>query len=549
MSRNTNTLYSKIIGLIVLSTTFSLPVMTYSSTKTLLLFPLAIYAEQSKAYLGQGINSMLISRISGVGVEIVPDEKYRSLLDETEKAGKVDKQRAEELARALTADYAIFGSVTTIGSGYSLDLSLLEVSKDESKVTRFSKALEEDQLIPELSDVAYQLRVIIEGKEIPAGRTDEKEGKPPKQIAEKADDLPKPKTATGVFSKVEDDKDVQKDIEKGISFKPTKEYQEFKPTGKILISMSIMAFDMADLDGKAGPELLILGRKKLLLYTRQGESFVLKDTLKAGFGEDFLKVSAGDPDNNGSSAIYLVSCSGMRARSTVLQWDGTFQRLDHRAGHMQVIKDPISKKSLLLFQDSNADEFFSGSIYMMNHGNKGKLTKGKQLPKLKGAHFYTLALFDIDEDGTPEWIGFGKESRLYAWDKQGEVLWSGDKHLGGTNNAIRSGEPTGRGDPPPRITFNSRLLATDIDGDGKKEIVAIKNIPLIKHVSNLKIYTKANLIAYRVEDGRLSPAFTTRDIGWCLTDMQVYGNTLFLAAQKGKIAKIGKESGQIMWFE
>jgi len=122
MSRNTNTLYSKIIGLIVLSTTFSLPVMTYSSTKTLLLFPLAIYAEQSKAYLGQGINSMLISRISGVGVEIVPDEKYRSLLDETEKAGKVDKQRAEELARALTADYAIFG-------GYSLDLSLLEVSK------------------------------------------------------------------------------------------------------------------------------------------------------------------------------------------------------------------------------------------------------------------------------------------------------------------------------------------------------------------------------------------------------------------------------------
>jgi len=31
--------------------------------------------------------------------------------------------------------------------------------------------------------------------------------------------------------------------------------------------------------------------------------------------------------------------------------------------------------------------------------------------------------------------------------------------------------------------------------------------------------------------------------------MQVYGNTLFLAAQKGKIAKIGKESGQIMWFE
>jgi hypothetical protein len=135
-----------------------------------------------------------------------------------------------------------------------------------------------------------------------------------------------------------------------------------------------------------------------------------------------------------------------------------------------------------------------------------------------------------------------------VWNQQGDILWSGDKKLGGTNNATRVG-PEDRDDPPPRISFNSRLVITDIDGDGNKEILAIKNIPMIKHLLNFKVYTKSRLIAYRIEGTSLFPAWTTRDIDWCLTDMQADGQTIFLAAQKGKISNIGKGSGLIMWFE
>jgi len=546
MSRKTTNIFGNILLASLLSLIFSLPLPAYASSKNLVLFPLAIYADQSKAYLGQGIKSMLISRLSGGDIEIIQDDKYISLLGEKEREGITSKKRAEELARALKADYAIFGSITTIGGGYSLDLSLLELRKDGAKLTRVSKAVDEDQLIPQLSDVAYKLRALIEGKEISARKT---AGEPARKIAEKAAVLPKPRTAKGIFSQIESDKQGPKAIEKGLLFKPTREYQGFKPTGKISVGMSVMAFDMGDLDGRAGVELLVLGRKKLLLYARQGASFVLKDTLKAGFGEDFLKVSAGDIDNDGMAEIYLVSRYGIRARSTVLQWDGKFKRLDRRAGHMQVVKDHVSGKALLLFKNSKVDEFFSGRIYIMNYEKEGKFTKREKLPELKGGQFYTLALFDTDKDGDPEWIGLGEESRLYVWDKQGEVLWRGDKHLGGTNNAINLGDAE-PGEPPPRIAFNTRLLITDIDGDGKREILAIKNIPLVEHVVNFKVYTKSLLIVYRIGEGqRLSPAWTTGDIDWCLTDMQVKGQTLFLAAQKGRVSNIGKGSSQIMWFE
>jgi len=219
MSRKTCNTFGKIIALFLLSLILSLPLPAPASTKTLVIFPLAIYADQSKAYLGQGIKSMLISRISGAGIEIVADEKYISLLGEKERKGIVAKERAEELARVLKADYAIFGSITTIGGGYSLDLSLLEVEKDGSKLTRISKAVDEDQLIPQLSDVAYQLRAFIEGKEIPARKTVGKSatqtadkpskktaGKPGRKAEEKAAVLPKPLTAKGIFSQIEGDK-------------------------------------------------------------------------------------------------------------------------------------------------------------------------------------------------------------------------------------------------------------------------------------------------------------------------------------------------------
>ena len=211
MSRKTFNTFGTIIALFLLSLILSLPLPAPASTKILVIFPLAIYADQSKAYLGQGIKSMLISRISGTGIEIVADEKYISLLGEKEREGIVAKERAEELARVLKADYAIFGSITTIGGGYSLDLSLLGVEKDGFKLTRISKAVDEDQLIPQLSDVVYQLRARIQGKEIiPIRRTTGKTSKKTanklgREVAEKATVLLKSRTAKGFFSQIEGD--------------------------------------------------------------------------------------------------------------------------------------------------------------------------------------------------------------------------------------------------------------------------------------------------------------------------------------------------------
>jgi len=534
MSREACNIAGKVLILLVGSLVFSLPLPAHASGKTLVLFPLAIYSDQPSEYLRQGVKSMLASRLSRGDLEIIGDEAVEQVFGE--KEGITSKERAEELARTLKADYAVFGSITTIGGGYSLDLLLLELGKDGSRLVTVSEAVGQDQFIPKLSEVAYQFRTIIEGKE-GAGE----------KLEEKVPILPKPVTPGDLLPESEEHKEPEV-IKKTQFFDPSREYQDFKPTGKISVDMAVMAFDMGDLDGDMAAELVILGRKKLLVYQRRGETFVLRDSLEPGFGEDFLKVSVGDTDKNGRAEIYLVSRYGQRARTTVLEWAGGFKRLDRRIGHMQAIRDPGGSKSLLLFQDSKMAEFFSGRIYTMEYHKGGKPTKSQKLSELREVEFYTVTPFDLDGDGDPEFLGLGKQSRLCVWDKKGEVLWSTDEKIGGTNNAIEVGELDSRL-LPISVSFNSRFIIGDVDGDGNREILAIKNQPLIDHLGNFKFFRKSSLVAYRIEGTNIFRAWQTRDINYCLTDIQVDAGSLYLAGQKGKLERITRGSGSIMWFE
>ena len=208
MTRKTHHSIDKFFILSLLALSLFLPFSARATDKTLVLLPLALYADESKSYLRQGVKSILVSRLSGGGLHVIGDEAMGSLLTENEKAGISDKDRAEEVARTLKADYALFGSITTLGAGYSLDLSLLELSEDGSKRTRVSEAVNEDQFIPRMADVAYRVRALIEGKEVPARR-----------MEQQAPVLAQPQTHKGIFPKLAGEGEAPAITEKGLFYK------------------------------------------------------------------------------------------------------------------------------------------------------------------------------------------------------------------------------------------------------------------------------------------------------------------------------------------
>jgi len=505
-----------------------------AANRTLALFPFAIYAEHPADYMRQGLRTMFLSRLSGGGLDVITDETFASLLTGDEKNGKITKERVEEIAGKLKADYAVFGSLTTLGGGSSLDLSLLDLTKSPPKLTHVSEAMTEDQFIPKIAQVANRFRAVIEGRYAGARR-----------MVGAGEPATAQGLTGGIFSKLGQPEGGVGENE--AFFRPTRQYGAFQPTGRISVPLAVISFASADLTGDGNRELMVLGRSELRVYTKKGEGYRLRDTYKASTGEDFLKVSAGDVDGNGRPEIYLVSFYGEMARSTVLEWNGKFKKRFRKRGHLLAVTDAGGAKPRLLYGGTQINKLFAGGISLMGYDASGKLQEIRALPKMKGARFYSLTPYDINKNGTPEFIGLGENNTLSVWDSDGAVLWKEDESLGGTNNAIQVGEVVA-GETKPWVSINSRLAITDIDGDGKKEVIAVKNIPLVGGIENMLVYVKAQLIAYRIDGATLTRGWTTRKIRYCVTDLDAAEGTLFVAAQKGTLSRIGKGKGRIMWF-
>ncbi len=292
-NRLLDALLPALCGLLLLT-----PGTARAEARTLALFPLKILADPGKTYLREGLKTILVSRLAGEDLLILGDAALEPVLSAEDREGVTDPGRAEDLARRLKADYAVFGSVTSLGTGYSLDLTLLDLTKEGARLARVSEAAEENQFIPRMAEVGLELRAAIAGETRPRGRV--------------AGGAAEREAAKGLFARLGRE-DAAPGAEEGLLFRPTREYHTFQPTGSFRIDKTVMAMDMGNLDGAGAAELVLIDRKNLWVYQLEDGVYSPRDKREAGMGEDFLRVSVGDVNGDGRAEIYLVSRYGTRA--------------------------------------------------------------------------------------------------------------------------------------------------------------------------------------------------------------------------------------------
>ena len=515
------------------------PGAAQAASKRLAVFPFEILSDKPMDFLKKGVRTMLASRLGGSGITIIDEAEVAGVLEAASIETVTDRDAAADAAAALDADYALYGTITTAAGGYSLDLAFLNLTADPPKVSRLADAGAENQLIPRLAQVAGQVRGLIEGRpEAPAYGV--APGTAPESPAGPYE---------GLFSSFDTGPATEGPAERGLFHRTRDRSRAFSPTGSFPVHLGPMGFDIADLNGNGVPEILVVGRKSLLIYGERDGRYVPLDRLDSPFGEDFLKVSAADINGSGRPEIYLVGRYGARARTTVYEWQGSFKQIDSIRGHLCVVSGAEGMHPMLVYQESKVGEFLSGPLRRVAYGADGKPAVGEEIPGLSGARLYSLARGDLDGNGAAEWVGVDENKRLTLWSADGAVLWRGSTRISGSNNAILAGEITGQGDLPPSIEFDPRMVVTDLNDDGTNEVLAVRNIPITERVIEYLVYLKSSITAYRMEGNRLVGAWNTGEIPYCLTDLKVYEGTIYVSAERGKIEKVTQGSGRIMWFE
>ena len=216
---------------------------------------------------------------------------------------------AEALALAASqagATHTLVSSLTRIGQGLSLDLTLWETSLGRSLWSGYAEGADLDAIRTALPELVARAARALSAK----GSVDEEVARTPAPVStspatEAPSDLAPPPAA------------------------PTTQLAASDPgapryprTLSIELEAAVQGLELCELDAEPGLELVTVEDDALLVHTLEGESVQLLHEFEAGFFDRFIGVDCLDVDEDGRAEVALTVRRHGAFRSQVLEWDG-----------------------------------------------------------------------------------------------------------------------------------------------------------------------------------------------------------------------------------
>lgn len=268
--------------------------------------------------------------------------------------------------------------------------------------------------------------------------------------------------------------------------------------GAVPLDSAIVSLDLGDTDGDGREEILFTdGEAIWRLPLGQNPPAPEKIYAPKGRGA-IIHLGVGDVNGNGRAEIFVTHHGGRAVRSLVLEHDGTAYR--ELSGVL-----PVSDAFLhlagdwdgdgvvdLFWQRSGFSDPFMGSIRRAIWKD-GRYVEA-QFPKLpEHISLYDFAVFDWDGDGQPEYLVVDRHRRPSLYSHDGRLLARATQQFEATPIRIYPQNEAGE-----YVFKGSKVLAVDLDGDGRREIVMVRNVLSFGRVGLLAL---TNL--FRFENGQV----------------------------------------------
>jgi hypothetical protein len=254
-----------------------------------------------------------------------------------------------------------------------------------------------------------------------------------------------------------------------------------------------------------------------------------------------INVDSADINGNGRPEIFVTAMFGGKAFSYVIEFqEGGYRRIADVPGFLRVLRYP-GKSAVLIGQAYDPVTFFSGQPKVYS-AVEGKYVAGAEftLPKELGLYGWTYANLG---DRQPLLVALDDDDYLMVYSGLTMVWKSAEQYFGAGLfvykpvmgiDAVLSGQKSAL-DKSQRVRIRGRVVAFDLNSDGKDEIVIQKNIGS----SLLNAYTGAELCSLAWTGSRLEQIWSVKDISGPVYDIAIIPQ----AAAAPRVAALVKAKG------
>ena len=498
---------------------------------TVAVLPFSVHSAENIDYVRQGIGDMLASRLSvNEKIDVIGRDSVLAALQET--AGReIAPADILALGKKLAADFVVWGSITKIGSGLSIDAKLVDITTNKTAVNIFAQCPTMDDVIPKINEFSQRIDTHILGglPQTIAPQPVQKEliisRKPAPQNTREAEiisGMRSGKKGTYTSSINPDFINAAQPLDRKSFWKSQQISYEFR------------GMDIGDVNGDGLNETIMIGPNNISIYQKKGSEFNLIQQIPGKSYDYYVSLDVADINGNGVKEIIVSSYNGMQVDSFIVEFrNGKFVTIASGLPFFMRVIDNASGIPLLLGQRRGMDKPFDTPIYEIVYQN-GEYKEGSKMRIPQGLSVYGLTLDKLGSSGAEKIITLHDYDYICVYEQtdkplsrvaimggSDEFIWKSEDVYGGSNTIIESIKGSNLSSDDPYNYINLRILTYDTNKDGKREIIIVKNLSSSgRTLQRVKLFSSAEVYDLEWDNMGMVENWRTKKINGYVADYQ-----------------------------
>jgi TolB-like protein len=385
------------------------------------LLPLQVNAQDRLDYLRDGLLDIMASRLAWEGKVVVLDrDPVRQAL--VRFPGTVTELRAQEIGKSLGVDLVVYGSLTMVGTGASLDLRVIDLAKNQPAEKFYTETKNLDEVIPRVDDLleALNAKVFERPRTVaaaPAGRAVPGAGTAAPGPGEKPGLSLKDFTLRPLSPQI---------IVNAGGFDLTGIWRS------TILPYALIDLAFGDLDGDGYLETVIISQRGVHVYRFKDDKFNLLTEIKGQRNDNYISVDVADINGTGRQQIFVTNFRNDGVRSLVLSWEGDgIKTIVQHVPYSWRVHEIPGRGQVLLGQQRMRDDPFGSKIKVLSWKG-GRYEPVGELDLPDEINIFNFKMVDLNGDGTPETVYLNRDNRLVVLSPQGKVEYKSGDFWGGT---------------------------------------------------------------------------------------------------------------------